>query len=124
MSPQGRPFTHKIAEELAQLPQIAIVCGRYEGVDERVRQHLITDQLSIGDFVITGGELPALMVVDAVSRFIPDVLGDPTGAVDDSFASGLLEYPHYTRPEEFRGWRVPDVLLSGHHAKIIEWPIY
>jgi tRNA (guanine37-N1)-methyltransferase len=121
MSPQGRPFTHKIAEELAQLPQIAIVCGRYEGVDERVRQHLITDQLSIGDFVITGGELPALMVVDAVSRFIPDVLGDPTGAVDDSFASGLLEYPHYTRPEEFRGWRVPDVLLSGHHAKIIEW---
>ncbi len=121
MSPQGRPFTHKIAEELAQLPQIALVCGRYEGVDERVRDHLITDQLSIGDFVITGGELPALMVVDAVSRFIPDVLGDPTGAVDDSFASGLLEYPHYTRPEEFRGWKVPDILLSGHHAKIIEW---
>ncbi len=121
MSPQGRPFTHKIAEELAQLPQIAILCGRYEGVDERVREHLITDQISIGDFVITGGELPALMVVDAVSRFIPAVLGDPTGAVDDSFASGLLEYPHYTRPEEFRGWRVPDVLLSGHHAKITEW---
>lgn len=121
MSPQGRPFTHKIAEEMAQLPQIAILCGRYEGVDERVREHLITDQISIGDFVITGGELPALMVVDAVSRFIPAVLGDPTGAVDDSFASGLLEYPHYTRPEEFRGWRVPDVLLSGHHAKITEW---
>ncbi len=121
MSPQGRPFTHKIAEELAQLPHIAIICGRYEGVDERVRQHLVTDQLSVGDFVITGGELPALMVVDAVSRFLPNVLGDPTGAVDDSFASGMLEYPHYTRPEEFRGWRVPDVLLSGHHAHIHQW---
>lgn len=121
MSPQGRPFTQKIAQELAELPQVAILCGRYEGVDERVREHLITDQLSIGDFVITGGELPALMIVDAVSRFLPGVLGDPTGAVDDSFASGLLEYPHYTRPEEYRGWQVPDVLLSGHHAKIDEW---
>ena len=121
MSPQGRPFTHKIAAELAQLPHIAILCGRYEGVDERVRQHLITDQLSIGDFVVTGGELPAMMVVDAVTRFLPDALGDPTGAQDDSFASGLLEYPHYTRPEEFRGWHVPEILLGGHHAKIEAW---
>lgn len=121
MSPQGRPFTQKIAQELAQYPQVALLCGRYEGVDERVRENLITDQLSIGDFVITGGELPALMVVDAVSRNIPGVLGDPKGAIDDSFASGLLEYPHYTRPENFRGWKVPDVLLSGHHANIQQW---
>ncbi len=121
MSPQGRPFTQKIARELAEYPQIAIICGRYEGVDERVRERLITDQLSIGDFVITGGELPAMMVVDAVSRCLPGVLGDPTGMEDDSFASGLLEYPHYTKPEEFRGWKVPEVLLSGHHAKINQW---
>lgn len=121
MSPQGRPFTQKIAQELTQYSRIAILCGRYEGVDERIREHLITDQLSIGDFVITGGELPAMMVVDAVSRCIPGVLGDPTGMQDDSFASGLLEYPHYTRPEEFRGWRVPEVLLSGHHANIEKW---
>jgi tRNA (guanine37-N1)-methyltransferase len=121
MSPQGRQFNHKIAEELAKLPQIAILCGRYEGVDERVREHIVTDQISIGDFVITGGELPAMMVIDAVSRFIPEVLGDPTGAQDDSFSSGLLEYPHYTRPEELRGWRVPEVLLNGHHAKIELW---
>jgi tRNA (guanine37-N1)-methyltransferase len=121
MSPQGRKFDHKIAKELASLPQIAILCGRYEGVDERVREHLITDQLSVGDFVVTGGELPAMMVIDAVSRFIPDVLGDPTGAQDDSFSYGLLEYPHYTRPEEFRGWRVPDVLMNGHHANIETW---
>jgi tRNA (guanine37-N1)-methyltransferase len=121
MSPQGRPFTAKIAAELAREPRVGILCGRYEGIDERVREHLITDQISMGDFVVTGGELPAMMVVDAVSRFIPGVLGDPTGAEDDSFTNGLLEYPHYTRPEEFRGWRVPDVLLSGHHANILAW---
>ncbi len=121
MSPQGRKFDHRIAIELASLPRIAILCGRYEGVDERVREHLITDQLSIGDFVVTGGELPAMMVIDAVSRFIPGVLGDPTGAQDDSFSYGLLEYPHYTRPEEYRGWRVPDVLMNGHHANIETW---
>lgn len=121
MSPQGRKFDHNIAIELALLPRIAILCGRYEGVDERVREHLITDQLSIGDFVVTGGELPAMMVIDAVSRFIPGVLGDPTGAQDDSFSYGLLEYPHYTRPEEYRGWRVPDVLMNGHHANIETW---
>lgn len=121
MSPQGRPFTQKIAEELSSLEHIALLCGRYEGIDERVREHLVTDQLSIGDFVVTGGELPALMVIDAVTRFIPGALGDPTGASDDSFASGLLEYPHYTKPEEYRGWRVPDILLSGHHANIEKW---
>jgi tRNA (guanine37-N1)-methyltransferase len=121
MSPQGRPFTHLIARELASLPQIGILCGRYEGIDERVRQYLITDQFSIGDFVVTGGELPAMMMVDAISRFIPGVLGDPTGAEDDSFSNGLLEYPHYTKPEIFRDWKVPDVLLNGHHANITSW---
>ncbi len=121
MSPQGRPFSYKIACELAAYPRIAILCGRYEGIDERVRENLISDQISIGDFVVTGGELPAMLLVDAISRQIPGVLGDPTGAEDDLFSSGLLEYPHYTKPEEFRGWRVPDVLLSGHHANIQKW---
>ena len=121
MTPQGRPFTAKVARELADLPRIAILCGRYEGIDERVREHLVTDQISIGDYVLTGGELPALVIIDAVARFIPGVLGDPDGATDDSFASGLLEYPHYTKPEGFRGWRVPDVLLSGNHALIARW---
>jgi tRNA (guanine37-N1)-methyltransferase len=121
MSPQGRPFTTAIARELAALPRIALLCGRYEGVDERVREHLVADQISLGDFVLTGGELPAMAVVDAVARFLPGVLGDPDGANDDSFGDGLLEYPHYTRPEEFRGWRVPEVLLSGNHALIAKW---
>lgn len=121
MSPQGRPFTTEIATELARFPKLAILCGRYEGVDERVVENLVTDQISIGDFVVTGGELPALMLIDAVARFIPGVLGDPDGAKEDSFGNGLLEYPHYTRPENFRGWTVPDVLLSGHHAKILQW---
>ena len=121
MSPQGRPFTTAIARELAALPRIALLCGRYEGVDERVREHLVTDQISMGDFVLTGGELPAMAVVDAVTRFLPGALGDPDGANDDSFGDGLLEYPHYTRPEEFRGWRVPEVLLSGNHALIAKW---
>jgi tRNA (guanine37-N1)-methyltransferase len=121
MTPQGRPFTQRVAMELVQHPRIALLCGRYEGVDERVRAHLVTDQISIGDFVLTGGELPALMVIDAVSRLIPGVLGDPDGAFDDSHATGLLEYPHYTRPPEFRGWKVPDVLVSGNHAVIARW---
>ena len=121
MSPQGKPFTTQIAIEFASYPELAIICGRYEGVDERVIEHLVTDQISMGDFVVTGGELPALMLIDAVSRFIPGVLGDPAGAVDDSFGNGLLEYPHYTRPENFRGWSVPDILLSGHHANIQKW---
>lgn len=102
-------------------PRLALLCGRYEGVDERVRRHLVTDEISIGDYVVTGGELAALIVIDAVSRLIPGVLGDPDGAWEDSHASGLLEYPHYTRPAEFRGWRVPDVLVSGDHAKVARW---
>ncbi len=121
MSPQGRPFTTAVARELAALPHIALLCGRYEGVDERVREYLVTDQISIGDYVLTGGELPAMIVIDAVSRFLPGVLGDPDGADDDSFSNGLLEYPHYTRPEEYRGWKVPEVLLSGNHAEIARW---
>jgi len=121
MSPQGKPFNTQMAMELAQHPQIGILCGRYEGVDERVLDNLITEQISIGDFVVTGGELPALMVIDAVARFIPGVLGDPEGALDDSFGNGLLEYPHYTRPENFRGYQVPEILLSGHHANIEIW---
>lgn len=121
MTPQGRPFTQEIAQSLAVNSQLAILCGRYEGIDERVRTHLVTDEISIGDYVLTGGELPALIVMDAVARLIPGVLGDPDGAKDDSYATGLLEYPHYTRPPEFRTWKVPEVLLSGNHAEIIRW---
>ncbi len=121
MSPMGRPLTTQIAVELSQYPHIGILCGRYEGVDERVIEHLVTDQISVGDFVVTGGELPALMMIDAVARFLPGVLGDPAGALNDSFGNGLLEYPHYTRPEKFREWQVPEILLSGHHAKIEKW---
>lgn len=121
MSPQGRPFTTAVAQELALLPRVALLCGRYEGVDERVCEHLVSDQISVGDYVLTGGELPALSIIDAVTRFLPGALGDPDGPYDDSFGNGLLEYPHYTRPEEFRGWRVPEVLLSGNHAAIAKW---
>ena len=121
LTPQGRVFTQRVAEELSRYERIALLCGRYEGVDERIREHLVTDEISIGDFVLTGGELPALMIIDAVSRLIPGVLGDPTGAEDDSHSMGLLEYPHYTKPSEFRGWKVPDVLLSGDHGKIEKW---
>lgn len=121
LTPQGRVFNQRIAAELARHERIALLCGRYEGVDERVREHLVTDEISIGDYVLTGGELPALILIDAVSRLIPGVLGDPTGAEDDSHAMGLLEYPHYTKPAEFRGWKVPEVLLSGDHAKIERW---
>jgi len=121
LTPQGRLFTQAVAQELAHLPRLALLCGRYEGVDERVRQHLVSDEISIGDYVLTGGELPALVVVDAVARTLPGVLGDPEGAWDDSHAMGLLEYPHYTRPPEFRGWGVPEALLSGDHARIARW---
>jgi tRNA (guanine37-N1)-methyltransferase len=121
LTPQGRVFTQRVAEELTRVEHVALLCGRYEGVDERIREHLVTDEISIGDYVLTGGELPALMIIDAVSRLLPGVLGDPTGAEDDSHSMGLLEYPHYTRPPEFRGWKVPDVLLSGDHAKIEKW---
>lgn len=121
LTPQGRIFDQSVAQELSSHPHIAIICGRYEGFDERIREHLITDEISIGDYVLTGGELPALILIDAIARLLPDVLGDPTGAQDDSHAMGLLEYPHYTRPPEFRGWKIPDVLLSGAHAKIDKW---
>jgi len=121
LSPQGRVFSQAIARALSAHERIALVCGRYEGVDERIRQHLVTDEISIGDYVLTGGELPALILIDAVTRLLPGALGDPTGAEDDSHAGGLLEYPHYTRPPEFRGERVPDILLSGDHAKIEKW---
>lgn len=121
LTPQGRVFTQRVVEELSRYERIALLCGRYEGVDERIREHLVTDEISIGDYVVTGGELPALMVIDAVSRLIPGVLGDPTGAEDDSHSMGLLEYPHYTRPPEFRAWKVPEVLLSGDHARINKW---
>lgn len=121
LTPQGRVLTQSIAMQLAQQPRLALICGRYEGVDERIRMSLATDELSIGDYVLTGGELPALILIDAVSRLLPGVLGDPGGALDDSHASGLLEYPHYTRPPEFRGVLVPDVLLSGDHARIERW---
>jgi tRNA (guanine37-N1)-methyltransferase len=121
LTPQGRVFTQKIALELAQHARLALICGRYEGVDERIRQHLVTDEISIGDYVLTGGELPSLILIDAVSRLLPGVLGDPDGPFDDSHASGLLEYPHYTRPPEYRGWGVPEILLSGDHGKIAKW---
>lgn len=121
MTPQGRTFTQKVAFELAEHPHLAVLCGRYEGVDERVRQYLVTDEISVGDYVLTGGELPALSLIDALTRLIPGALGDPDGAMDDSHASGLLEYPHYTRPVSYRGWPVPEVLLSGDHGRIARW---
>ncbi len=121
LTPQGRLFNQAIARELAQHDRIALICGRYEGVDERVREHLATDEISIGDYVLTGGELAALVIIDAVVRLRPGVLGDAGAASDDSHAQGLLEYPHYTRPSDFRGWQVPDVLLSGNHAEIERW---
>jgi tRNA (guanine37-N1)-methyltransferase len=121
LTPQGRVFSHSVAEELSRFEKIALLCGRYEGIDERIREHLVTDEISVGDYVLTGGELPALIVIDAVSRLIPGVLGDPDGATDDSHATGLLEYPHYTRPPEFQGWQVPEILLSGDHGKIDQW---
>ena len=121
LTPQGRVFNQRLAEELSHYERVALLSGRYEGVDERIREHLVTDEISVGDYVLTGGELPALLMIDAIARLIPGVLGDPDGAQDDSHAMGLLEYPHYTRPPEFRGWGVPDILLSGDHAKIEKW---
>ncbi|MCE5208062.1 MAG: tRNA (guanosine(37)-N1)-methyltransferase TrmD [Chloroflexi bacterium] len=121
LTPQGRPFNQRVAAELSKYEHLALICGRYEGVDERVREHLVNDEISIGDFVVTGGELPALILIDALTRLIPGALGDPDAWQDDSHASGLLEYPHYTRPAEFRGWKVPDILLSGNHAEISHW---
>jgi tRNA (guanine37-N1)-methyltransferase len=121
LTPQGRLFTQSVARELAEQDWIVLICGRYEGVDERVRQYLATDEISIGDYVLTGGELPALVMIDAVTRLLPGVLGDPGATTDDSHADGLLEYPHYTRPADFQGHAVPDVLVSGHHAQVARW---
>jgi tRNA (guanine37-N1)-methyltransferase len=120
MSAAGRRFNHTIARELAAHPRIALICGHYEGVDERVREHLCTDEISIGDFVLTGGELPAMVIMDAVVRLLPGTL-PPGVPEEESHAMGQLEYPHYTRPADFRGWTVPEVLLNGNHALIAAW---
>jgi tRNA (guanine37-N1)-methyltransferase len=121
LSPQGEQLSYDLAKSLSSEERLALICGRYEGVDERVRQHLVTREISIGDYVLSGGELPALILIEAVTRLLPGALGDPTGAIDDSFASGLLEYPHFTRPAEFREWQIPAVLLSGNHREIEVW---
>ena len=121
LSPQGRPFSQGEAVRLSALPHVVLLCGRYEGMDERVRDLVATEELSIGDYVLSGGELPALVIVDAVSRLVPGVVGDAQSVEDDSFSRGLLDYPHYTRPAEFAGRTVPEVLLSGHHAEVRKW---
>jgi len=121
LSPQGRPFTQQLARGLSGCSGLMLICGRYEGVDERVREHLVTDEISIGDYVLSGGELAAMVVIDAVVRLIPGVLGSPASADSDSHHDGLLEYPQYTRPEVYRDWPVPSVLLSGNHGKIAQW---
>jgi len=121
LTPQGRPFCQEKARELAQRPHEALLCGRYEGVDERVREHLVDEELSIGDYVLIGGEVAAMVVIEATVRFVPGVLGSEESPQEESFSQGLLEYPHYTRPARFRGWEVPAVLLSGHHERIRLW---
>ncbi len=121
LTPQGRPFTHAEAERFSRLDRLVLISGRYEGVDERVAEHLATDEISIGDYVLTGGELAALVVLDATARLVPGVVGDAGSVAADSFAWGELDHPHYTRPAVFRGWAVPDVLLSGHHAEVDRW---
>ena len=121
MTPQGETFNQIIAAQLAEKKQIIIICGRYEGVDERIREHLVDREISIGDYILTGGELAALVLIDAVYRLIPDVLGNPESTLGESFSHNLLEYPQYTRPAEYKGWMVPDVLLSGNHAQIELW---
>jgi tRNA (guanine37-N1)-methyltransferase len=120
-SPSGRPFTQAVARELAGGPGFIVLCGSYEGFDERVREHLADDDISIGDYVLTNGALPAMVIIDAVTRLLPGALGDDASSADESFSDGLLEYPHYTRPPDFRGWKVPEVLLSGDHAAIEAW---
>jgi tRNA (guanine37-N1)-methyltransferase len=121
MSPAGKVFTQADAQRLAALAHFVVLCGRYEGIDERVREHVATEEISIGDYVLTGGEMPALVVIDAVGRLVPGVVGDEQSVAADSFTRGLLDHPHYTRPAEFRGLRVPEVLLSGHHGEIRRW---
>ena len=121
LSPQGKPLTQSIASDFASSEQLVLICGRYEGVDERVANALVTDEISIGDYVLSGGEPAALVVIDATVRLIPGALGSETSATTESFSDGLLDYPHYTRPPEFEGMRVPEVLLTGHHAEIARW---
>jgi len=121
LSPQGKPLTQTLAAELARCEQLVLICGRYEGVDERVAETLVTDEISIGDYVLSGGEPAALVVIDAVVRLLPGALGSETSATAESFSDGLLDYPHYTRPPDFEGMNVPEVLLKGHHAEIAEW---
>lgn len=121
MCPQGETYTQQKAEELAKEDHLIIICGHYEGYDERIREHLVTDEISIGDYVLTGGEIGALVVVDSVVRLLPNVLGNDESAKEDSFSTGLLEHPHYTRPADFRGMKVPEVLLQGNHAEINRW---
>jgi len=121
MCPQGERFTQKKAEELAEEEHVIFVCGHYEGYDERIREHLVTDEISIGDYVLTGGELASMVITDSVVRLLPGVLGNHASQVEDSFSTGLLEHPHYTRPADFRGMKVPDVLMSGNHKNIDEW---
>jgi len=121
MSPQGRCFSDQIARQLALETDLIFLCGHYEGIDQRVADHLVDDEISIGDYVLTSGVLPALVITDAVIRLIPGVLGDDQSAEQDSFAEGILDHPHFTRPSEYKGWKVPDVLLSGNHKAIAEW---
>jgi len=121
LTPQGRLFSQQVAQELSKYNRLILICGRYEGVDERVHSHLVTDEISIGDYVLSGGELAAMVVVEAVVRLLPGVLGSEASPLDDSHVAGLLEYPQYTRPAVFRGWSVPEVLLSGNHAQIAKW---
>jgi len=121
LSPQGRLFSQKIAAELSSYPRLLLICGHYEGVDERVCEHVVTDEISIGDYVLSGGELPAMVVVDAMVRLLPGALGSEISPKDESHTGSLLEYPQYTRPAVFRNWAVPEVLLSGDHARIARW---
>jgi tRNA (guanine37-N1)-methyltransferase len=121
LSPQGRLFSQAVAQELSRHERLVLLCGRYEGVDERVLEHVVTDEISIGDYVLSGGELPSMVLIEAVARLIPGVLGSEESAVDESHSAGLLEYPQYTRPALYRDWAVPEVLLSGNHAEIAKW---
>lgn len=121
LTPQGRTFTQEVAEGFAKRPEMVLICGRYEGVDERVRRHLVTDEISVGDYVLSGGELAAMVLIDAVARLVPGVVGSAESTQGGSFTTGLLQHPQYTRPAEFRGWAVPDVLMSGNHAEIALW---
>ena len=121
LSPGGRPFDQERAWELSRLPSLTLICGRYEGIDERVRLHFVDEEISIGDYVLTGGEIPAMVLVEAISRLVPGVLGDPEAIVEESFAGDLLEYPQYTRPRDYQGFKVPEILVSGDHKKIRDW---